>query len=216
MKTVFVVLFALAIFACVALIFWRLLLPMASSTHRTLMIVIAVVGLVLCETLLILCARIPSRVDTMLTAGIGGIETHLEAVQPGYVHKEMSTTELQNILTDTKMLTAYIENTPNVSFVVQLVGVGAYVGYIKSFSGAIEKNLNEMRAEGVPVTLHNVFVRVQDLSRTPVLKTTKVLEIVVLVFSGIFILALLLIYYIVIKNESSLGESRIIMVEQPD
>jgi hypothetical protein len=68
----------------------------------------------------------------------------------------------------------------------------------------------------VPVTLHNVFVRVQDLSRTPVLKTTKVLEIVVLVFSGIFILALLLIYYIVIKNESSLGESRIIMVEQPD
>ncbi len=216
MKTVSVVFFAIVILASVGLIMWRLLLPMKDSAHKKIMLAVAIVGLIVCELLLFLSARVPSKVDAVLSAGIESVEGHLEATNPGYINKVLSTKELEEALTDAKMLNTYIDETPNAGLAVRLLGAGAYLGYIKTFSESIEDNLKDMREAGTPITLHNVFLRAQDMSRPPVLKAAKVFEILVIILSVLFILALLLAYYILKKNESDLNDPRIIMVEQPD
>ena len=201
MKLVYVILFAVLIAGIAALIFWKLLLPMKHSTARTVTLIVSVFGTILCETLLILAAMIPSKVDTMLTIGIDAVETHFESVQPGYVNKELSTLELENVLSNTKMIASFIDERPEASLAVQLIGAGTYISYIKTFANTLQRHIQDMKDAEIPITLHNVLMRIQDLSRPAVLKWTKVLEILVLILSAVFLLALVIIYFIFTKNE---------------
>ncbi len=132
-------------------------------------------------------------------------------MQPGYVNKELSTLELEKVLNDTKMLASYIDERPEASLTIQLIGAGAYISYIKTFAHTLEQHIQDMREAGIPVTLHNVLERIHDLSRPAVLKWTKVLEILVLILSAIFLIALVIIYFIFTKNEDVIGSPRVVV-----
>jgi len=216
MKVISVVIFAILILACVGLILWRMILPMKDSAHKKILLACAIVGVVICELLLITSAMIPSKVDSMLTYGIGSAEEYFETISPGYPNKELSTAELKNVLENVDNVNHFLDEAPHAGLVVRLVGAGTYLGAINTFSKSIDTNLKEMEADGVPVTLHNVFIRIQEKSRPAVMKGAKVLEVLVIILSIVFILALLIVYYIVKKNEDDLKDPRIIMVEQPD
>lgn len=211
MNIAYVILYALLIAGISALIFWKLLLPMKHSTARTVTLIVSVFGTILCEALFILTAMIPSKVDKMLTVGINAVETHYESVQTGYVNKELSTLELEKVLNDTKMLASYIDERPEASLTIQLIGAGAYISYIKTFAHTLEQHIQDMREAGIPITLHNVLERIHELSRPAVLKWTKVLEILVLILSAIFLIALVIIYFIFTKNEDVIGSPRVVV-----
>ena len=76
MSTFLVVLFALLVPALFILFIWFLIAPMKSS-YKPWLIAIAIIGLILCEGLFILAARIPSSADKLIETGIAGMEEHI-------------------------------------------------------------------------------------------------------------------------------------------
>lgn len=216
MNTFLVVLFATLIPALFVLFIWFLLAPMPSSSEKKILIALAVVGLIICEALFILTARIPVLSDRLIVEGINGMETHINQINPGYTDQVLPTDEVQKILSDTKMLEAYVDESPEAGLVVRLIGAGTFISYVTTFSEAIDSNIEDMKAEGTPITIHNVFDRIHQKSTEPILKVTKILEIVVLVVTGILLLALLIIYFIMKKNASSLSNPKVTVIEQPD
>ena len=126
MSTFLVVLFALLVPALFILFIWFLIAPMKSS-YKPWLIAIAIIGLILCEGLFILAARIPSSADKLIETGIAGMEEHINQINPDYINKELPTEDIQNVLKDTKMLDSYIDDAPNARLVVRLIGAGAYI-----------------------------------------------------------------------------------------
>lgn len=215
MSTFLVVLFALLVPALFILFIWFLIAPMSSS-YKPWLIAIAIIGLILCEGLFILAARIPSNADKLIETSIAGMEEHINQINPDYVNKELPTADIQNILKDTKMLDSYIDDAPNARLVVRLIGAGAYIQYVTSFSKSIDANIEEMKAEGIPVTIHTVFERIHQKSEAPILKATKILEIIVLVITGILLLALLIVWAYLKKDAAYLDSPRVTVIEPSD
>lgn len=73
-----------------------------------------------------------------------------------------------------------------------------------------------MKAEGIPVTIHTVFERIHQKSEAPILKATKILEIIVLVITGILLLALLIVWAYLKKDAAYLDNPRVTVIEQSD
>lgn len=216
MSLFFVILFALLIPALTVLFIWFLLLPLPKSSNKTFLMVLAILGLIICEALFILSARVPAGADNLIQNGIAQIEEHINQINPDYIHKELPTEDVQKVLSDTKMLDAYVEDSPEAGVVVRLIGAKAFISYVSSFSESIDRNINEMKEEGTEITIHNVFERIHNQSKAPILKAAKVLEITVLIITAIFLLALLIVYVYIKKNASYLDNPRVTVIEQSD
>ncbi len=118
------------------------------------------------------------------------------------------------VIANTKNIDAYLDNNSDAGFAIHLIGVGTYMGYLESFASNIDNNLQQMEDEGVAITIHNVFYRLLDKIQKPIMKITKVLEILVIVLSFIFLLVILIVYFILKKNDGELSDSRILIVDQ--
>lgn len=202
MKIIFVVLFALLILAAAGLVVWYLLLKLTGS-ERIILTAVAAVGVVLLETLLILAACIPSKADKLITSGIVSMENGINSISPDYVNQPLETEQLKSVLTDYNNLETTLKSNAEASLVIKAVGVGAYMGYLSSFVNSIDANIRDMEAEGTDITIHNVLLRLQDKSHEPIRKTTKVLEVLVIVISFIFVLALIVAWAIIRSEKHS-------------
>ena len=181
MSIIWIILLAVAVPACAIAFVHYLVIPMQKSTHRTLLLVLSIAVAVIFDLLLIMLAMIPSKADAFLTNGIARIEANINNISPGYVHQELDAGQIKTVLADTKQIESYLNTNAGARLAVRLIGVHAYVGYLESFTSNIDRNLSEMEAESIPLTLHNIFTRIQDKSHEPILHTTKVLEYLLLV-----------------------------------
>ncbi len=159
---------------------------------------------------------VPALFIKLIETGIAGMEEHINQINPDYINKELPTEDIQNVLKDTKMLDSYIDDAPNARLVVRLIGAGAYIQYVTSFSKSLDANIEEMKAEGIPVTIHNVFERIHQKSEAPIIKVTKILEIIVLVITGLLLLVLLIVYAYMKKDAAYLDNPRVTVIEQSD
>ena len=203
MNIFLVILFLLAVNACAFLFIYNMVWPQKKSSHRTTLLVLTIGGSILFDVLFTLTALIPSNADGFIKSGIVRMETSINNISPDYVNQEMDTAQIRSVLTDTKQIESYLKSNEGARFVVRLIGVNAYVKYMESFTSSLDSNLSEMQEEGIPITLHNVLERVQQKSHEPILKTAKILEILLLVVVLLYAAFLLFMYYSEKKGWSS-------------
>lgn len=155
--------------------------PLQRSTHRTMLLVVALSGAILFDLLFVLAHQIPRHADTFLAVGIERIESNVDNISPGYAYEPLDTAQIRTLLSDTKQIESYLRTNDGTRLAVRLIGVKAYIGYLHSFISSLDTNLTKMQAEGTPVTLHNVLARVRTNSRAATRKAAFVFEILLLV-----------------------------------
>ena len=77
MKTIVVILFAIAIPATFALIIWKLLFGLKSSLARNILIALAIIVALILESLFIVTSKIPSKADTIFSNTFQLLENEL-------------------------------------------------------------------------------------------------------------------------------------------
>jgi hypothetical protein len=174
----------------------RLLLPMPSSNEKKIFIGITVAGTVLFELLLIASAFIPSGANKLISQGIVSIETNINKISPNYTNEVLDVEKAKSLISDVKQIRYYMDENQEVNFVVKLIGLGAYIGFAEDFCDHIESNFVEFQKEKIPFTLHNIFDFIQKKSQNPILRTTKIIETVIILVAAVFYLILLVAYFI--------------------
>lgn len=200
MNTFYVVIFALLIMAVPAIIIWFLILPLKKSTGKNVIFSIIILTTLLLATLFIASAFIPKKINQFIDFEIGQVESQINQISPDYTQQVLNAETIKNLISDSKQIRSYLNNNDEVNFIVRSIGVNAYISYLEDFCDNINLYLNEFETTNTPFTLHNIFLSLKAKSQTPILKATKIIEIIILVLAFIVNLALT-IWAFAIKKE---------------
>jgi len=200
MNTFYVVIFALLIMAVPAIIIWFLILPLKKSTGKNVIFSIIILTTLLLATLFIASAFIPKKINQFIDFEIGQVESQINQISPDYTQQVLNAETIKNLISDSKQIRSYLNNNDEVNFIVRSIGVNAYISYLEDFCDNINLYLNEFETTNTPFTLHNIFLSLKEKSQTPILKATKIIEIIILVLAFIVNLALT-IWAFAIKKE---------------
>lgn len=214
MQTICVVTFAVLIVALAVLFIFHLLLPMPPSNEKKIFIVSTIVGTILFEALFIATAFIPSKAEQLISQNIVLIEGKINTISPNYTDEVLDVEKVKTLISDTKQIRTYINENSDVNFIIRIIGVSAYLGYVEDFCDHIESNFLEFQEFGIPFTLHNIFNFMLDKTASPILKTTKVLEIIILVVTGLFFLFLIIFYFLHKKGVLATTNKSIVFGEE--
>ena len=200
MNTFYVVIFALLIMAVPAIIIWFLILPLKKSTGKNVIFSIIILTTLLLAALFIASAFIPKKINQFIDFEIGQVESQINQISPDYTRQVLNAETIKNLISDSKQIRSYLNNNDEVNFIVRSIGVNAYISYLEDFCDNINLYLNEFETTNTPFTLHNIFLSLKEKSQTPILKATKIIEIIILVLAFIVNLALT-IWAFAIKKE---------------
>lgn len=202
MSIFIIILFTIIILACAYLVLRYLVIPMPKSSEKTLLFIATVVGTLLFSTLLILATFIPNQVNTFIDDGIAKVEENINTISPDYIHEEQDPTKLKEFLSNYKQIQAGLESNDGAQLLTELIGVNTYIKYLNFFTSSIDTNLQEMEEEHIPLTLHNIFMRVQEKSQDSVLEITRTIEIAILIITLLFFIVVVSAYFL-LKHEMS-------------
>lgn len=214
MNVFFIVLSIIATAMCAFLFIRYLVTKLPKSTGKVLLAILTVAGTLISSTLLIMATVLPSKIDAFLSTGIASVEEHINSISPGYIYEERDTQSLKTVLANYNQVKAGFDSNSGTQFIVRTIGVNSYIDLLDAFVSNIDENQKEMEQEQIPMTLHNVFMRVQDKSRVPIRKIVYNIEIAILVVTLVFFLILLISYFIVKNND--LSDAEVIMGEDLD
>ena len=183
-----------------AIIIWFLILPLKKSTGKNVIFSIIILTTLLLATLFIASAFIPKKINQFIDFEIGQVESQINQISPDYTQQVLNAETIKNLISDSKQIRSYLNNNDEVNFIVRSIGVNAYISYLEDFCDNINLYLNEFETTNTPFTLHNIFLSLKEKSQTPILKATKIIEIIILVLAFIVNLALT-IWAFAIKKE---------------
>lgn len=167
-----------------------LLLPMASSVSKKVMVAVTILVAAVFEILFISSAFIPDSIDGFMGNGIANMENRIDEIYPGYVHKELGTEDFKSIIADSRKLREYVEADKEVGFIVKTIGLNTYISYIEDFGDNVDGYLQEFEASGTPFTMHNILSFLHLRLKTPVLQATRIIQIVILAIFGVAVIAI--------------------------
>lgn len=214
MNVFFIVLSIIATAMCAFLFIRYLVTKLPKSTGKILLAILTVAGTLISSTLLIMATVLPSKIDAFLSTGIASVEEHINSISPGYIYEERDTQSLKTVLANYNQVKAGFDSNSGTQFIVRTIGVNSYIDLLDAFVSNIDENQKEMEQEQIPMTLHNVFMRVQDKTRAPIREIVYNIEIAILVVTLVFFLILLISYFIVKNND--LSDAEVIMGEDLD
>lgn len=200
MNTFYVVIFALLIVAVPTIIIWFLILPLKKSTKKNILFAATILTAILLITLFIASAFIPKKINQFIDFEIGQVENQINQISPDYTQQVLNAETIKNLISDSKQIRSYLNSNDDVNFLVRIIGINAYISYLEEFANNINLYLNEFETTNTPFTLHNIFLSLKEKSQTPILKATKIIEIIILVLAFIVNLALT-IWAFAIKKE---------------
>lgn len=214
MNILLIILFALLLALAAGLIIWYLLFNrLEKKSNRVMSITIAVVGILFFESLLITTAILPTKADKFLLSSITRIENNINAISDGYVNQTLNVEQVKNVLLDYNQMEAYLKSSSEVSWIVRIIGANAYIDYLTKFVNSIDTNLYEMEQQNIDITIHNIFIRLHEQSKEPIFKITKILEIIVIVLSFIFVF-MLIILWVILMNDEKTGDRVFVQPQQ--
>ncbi len=200
MNTFYVVIFALLIVAVPTIIIWFLILPLKKSTKKNILFAATILTAILLITLFIASAFIPKKINQFIDFEIGQVENQINQISPDYTQQVLNAETIKNLISDSKQIRSYLNSNDDVNFLVRIIGINAYISYLEEFANNINLYLNEFETTNTPFTLHNIFLSLKEKSQTPILKATKIIEIIILVLAFIVNLALI-IWSFAVKKE---------------
>ena len=203
MNIFLIILAILAIGICCYFYSRFLAAKLPKSTEKVLLISIVIAGTLLSSALLIMAHMLPGKVNEFMSSGVDAVEKHIDNISPGYIHEVADTQRLKAILEDYRQIEAGLGSNEGAMFVVKTLGMNTYMEFLGSFVSNIDENIREMEAEQIPITLHNIFVRVQDKSKGVIQKIAYTLEIGILIATVIFFIIMIASYFVVKHNDMS-------------
>lgn len=175
-------------------------LRLPASTERTVLVVVAVLGILLFDGLLIGTALLPGKVNSIITDGVAYIEAEAERTQPGYTSEEMSAEGLLQFISQTKSMKQVLYDNPEAGMMVRFVGLSTYVNLLTGFADGAEEHLRHFEETGTPMTMHNILVYAQDVVHQKVIATAQTLQWVLVVLA-VLALAILMFACWQLKKE---------------
>jgi len=172
---------------------------MSKSTEKNIVFVVLILGTIIFETLFIVSACIPNKVNVILSESIINIENQMNEISEEYTDQVLDSEKVKALISDSKQIRSYLDNRSDVNFFIEIIGINTYIAYLEDFRDEVDKHLQEFEASGTPFTLHNIFDYLLEQSKTPVLKATKIIEIIVLVCCALFLICVVVAVYL-IKN----------------
>lgn len=213
MNIFYIVLFTLLLLGIPGTIIWFLILPLKKSTEKNIIFAITILISLVVVTLFIASAFVPSKIDRFIETEIAEVEHQINRISPEYTNQTLNAETIKNLISDSKQIRSYLNNNDDINFIVRVIGVNAYISYLENFCENIDIYLNEFEETNTPFTLHNIFISLKEKSQTPVLQTTKVIEIIIIVVAFVAYLAILIWVMAIKKGWMSNSNNGIIFGE---
>lgn len=193
MKTIVVILFAIAIPATFALIIWKLLFGLKSSLARNILIALAIIVALILESLFIVTSKIPSKADTIFSNTVQLLENELDSYQPGLKDQIIDKQQLTELLKNRKQIDKFLESNSEINFIVKHTMANAFLENLEEICGDLEGHIAKFEETQTPFTLSNIFTYTLEEVKAPILWVAKVFEIIIVVIS---ILAALIVLFL--------------------
>lgn len=194
-----IVVFTLLLVAVPTAIVWFLILPLKKSTLKFFIFSVTILATLIVTFLFAGSSFLPKKINRFIDYEMVYIENQINQISPDYTQKVLDTETVNKLISDSRQIRSYLESNEEVGFVVRNIGVGAYLSYLENFVENVDFYLYEFESTGTPFTLHNIFLSIKDKSQQPILKTVKIIEIIILVF-GLIVNVLLLIWAVALKK----------------
>lgn len=190
MNIFLIILFTILIPACAYGLLRYLVVPMPKSSERTLLFIVTPLGALLFSVLLVLSTFIPGKINAFIDTGIAKVEENVSNISPGYIYEEQDTESIKTFLSNYKQIQAGLESNEDARFLTELIGVNVYIKALNLFASGIDCNLREMEEEHIPITLHNIFLRIQEKSKDSIVGITQKIGIAILIVTLIFFIVI--------------------------
>lgn len=200
MKTISVVLFAIAIPAVFTLIIWKLLFGLRSSLMRNILIALVILVTLVLEALFIASSMIPSKAETIFSGAVKMLETELETYQPGLKDQILDKDELTALLQNRKEIDRFLEKNSEVNFIVKHTFVNSFLDNLEALCGNLEQHMAAFEASQTPFTLSNIFTYTLEEAKAPVRTVTKVFEIIIVMLSCVVAAAVAFLWFSIRKG----------------
>lgn len=200
MKTISVVLFAIAIPAVFTLIIWKLLFGLRSSLMRNILIALVILVTLVLEALFIASSMIPSKAETIFSGAVKMLETELETYQPGLKDQILDKDELTALLQNRKEIDRFLEKNSEVNFIVKHTFVNSFLDNLEALCGNLEQHMAAFEASQTPFTLSNIFTYTLEEAKAPVRTVTKVFEIIIVLLSCVVAAAVTFLWFSIRKG----------------
>lgn len=214
MNIFLIILFTILIPACAYGLLRYLVVPMPKSSERTLLFIVTPLGALLFSVLLVLSTFIPGKINAFIDVGIAKVEENVSNISPGYIYEEQDTESIKTFLSNYKQIQAGLESNEDARFLTELIGVNVYIKALNLFASGIDCNLREMEEEHIPVTLHNIFLRIQEKSKDSIVGITQKIEIAILIVTLIFFIVIG--FACLLARHDMSGDAKVRIAEETD
>lgn len=214
MNIFLIILFTILIPACAYGLLRYLVVPMPKSSERTLLFIVTPFGALLFSVLLVLSTFIPGKINAFIDVGIAKVEENVSNISPGYIYEEQDTESIKTFLSNYKQIQAGLESNEDARFLTELIGVNVYIKALNLFASGIDCNLREMEEDHIPVTLHNIFLRIQEKSKDSIVGITQKIEIAILIVTLIFFIVIG--FACLLARHDMSGDAKVRIAEETD
>lgn len=208
MKLIYLILFALLIavaFAGIVLLCIKAL----DLKKRVGVIVIAVLSLLITETLLLLTPSLPDKANNLIEQELTQVELMLNNSTAGLTDQVLDPSSLQEVLSDSKSLLSKANSDSPAGWVVQLIGARKFTKALETIAMNTDGHLSHFQATGTPLTIHNLFEYTQEQVQQPIQKAVRALQIVILILALVLFVVCIIVFFVV-RNDA-MSDPKIIM-----
>lgn len=213
MKLIYLILFALLIVATFVGVIY-LSVKTLPNKKKVGIIAFAVLSLLVTEVLLLSTPSLPDKANNLITHELTQVEHLLNSTKAGFTDQVLDPCSLQLVLSNSEELLSKANSDSPAGWIVQLIGARKFTKMLEAVVKDTDGHLSHFQTTGTPITIHNIFVYTQQQVQTPILKTTRVLQILVLVLA-LALLVVCVIVYFLIRNDA-MSDPQIIMGENKD
>lgn len=209
-----IILFIAIIAAAPYLIYKHIITTIEGKTARIMLTAVTIITFLVAEVIFISAVALPRSIDKAIGKSISKIEAQMNEISPGFTDQVQDVDKVKAVLSDSNQVSSYLESNPDVNFIMNAIGVTAYVYFFDEFSENIETNLIIFEQEGKEFTISNIFEYIHQNSKPSIMKGSKILQIIIIVLILIGYIALVIISFAVKKNLHDNNNS-IIINEEP-
>lgn len=208
MKLIYVILFAILI-AVLFISIVVLCLKTLEQKQKAWVIILAILSLVVTDSLFIATHSLPEKVDHLIAVELDNVESMLNNTQPGLTDQVMDPSSLQTTLADSKQLLSHANTDTSVGWIVRLIGARKYTKALEKIVCNTDDFIAAFQATGQPVTIHNVLTYTQEQMDSPILNAVRTLQIVILILSGVLFIICIICYFIV--RSGAMNDAQIVI-----
>lgn len=195
MSILYVILFAILIALLPALYIWKLFLPVESTKEKGIYIAITAVCFLILETGFIMTATLPSRINRIIDEGLVNVESYVTSIDSTFMDKPLDAKQLQNVIANSKQMKYELEENDDVNWIIQIVGIDAYLSSMEEFADNIDSYVTRFEADNVEFTFRNAMGYVKQDIQPAIYFVAKVIEIIVLIIAFIAYMVILIVYF---------------------